>query len=329
METNIHHEPNTKINKSIQTIDFVPIIHKFFVDVKTHTEATEFLKRHMNETLDDYSLFETRKIFYSLLVYKFGKELEYPETLQSKARRLILFVLKSNPKKEQRKIFKEFLDEFEKFRKEDFKNYMYELAVQYNQLAEMHLRLIDEPEWIASIQNLQDKILLQVSFSKGEKLFEECLKKLGKLKEEIIKEHLVNAYWDMMKDEISCKKYDLLMKNYLLIKKILLEMRDDTDTKEVLDEQYIQQLLDNDLFTEKTLLGQVDFIYHKMKIYGIPIYDKLIDKSKNNLIDEIQEKGLCPETITNVFRKILPLLENYIDIIRIYRERINKSKMEK
>lgn len=330
----------TKHDPQPENVNFLLIIHDFFSDVKTYQDGTDFLKKHMNKKIYDYSLFDTRKIFYSLIVYKFGKELEYPESLQTSARQLILFVLqtKEEPTRDQikdpvkdkrKKIFKEFLTEFEKFRKEDFKNYMYELAIQYNQLAELIVRLIDEPEWTVPIRNLQDKILDQVTFSKGGHLFEECLKMLGELKQKIIKENLVNAYWDIMLEELSLKKYEMMMKNYLLIKKILLEMRDDEDTKEILDEKYIQQLLDNDLFTNDTLISQVEFIYYKMKIYGIPIYDKLIDKSKNNLIQEIHEKGTSPEMITNVFRKTLPLLESYIEIIRIYRQRINKTKMEK
>jgi hypothetical protein len=342
----------TKHDPHPENVNFLQIIHTFFSNVKTYQDGTDYLKKHMNKKIYDYSLFDTRKIFYSLIIYKFGKELQYPEILQTSARQLILFVLqtsarqlilfilqtnddtekdppKETEKDKRKKIFKEFLNEFEKFKKEDFKNYMYELAIQYNQLAELIMRLTEEPEWTVPIRNLQDKILDQVTFSKGEQLFEECLNKLGKLKQEIIKEHLVNAYWDIMLEELSSKKYEMMMKNYLLIKKILLEMRDDEDTKEILDEKYIQQLLDNDLFTNNTLISQVEFIYHKMKIYGIPIYDKLIDKSKNNLIQEIHEKGTSPEMITNVFKKILPLLQSYIEIIRIYRQRINKSKMEK
>ena len=324
-----------KTEQKIQTTSFIPIIHQFFSEIKTYDEAVEFLKKHMSHKLYDYTLIASRKIFYSLVVYKFGKELEYPEILQTKARQLILFCLQHHihdqenfhrqHQEKRKKIFKEFLDEFEKFKKEDFKNYIYELGIQYNQLVEMGDRLSDHPEWLVSIRYLQDKILNQVIFVKGESIFQECLESLGKLKQEIIKEHLINAYWDMMVKELSLKKYDMMLKNYVLIKKILLEMREDQDTKEVLDEEYIQQLLDNDLFNEKTLIGQVDFIFHKMKIYGIPIYDKLIEKTKNNLIKDIQEKGLSPDSVVSVFKKTLPILQSYIEIIRIYRKQIHSS----
>ena len=325
----------SKIN--VHLVDFLPIIHKFFSDVKTFVEGTDFLKKHMNEKIFEYTLFETRKIFYSLIVYKFGKELEYPELLQTSARQVILLVLQNRMThdvsdksliKKRKKIFKEFLQAFEKYKKEDFKNYMYELAVQYNQLVELRLSLSEEPEWLESIQKLQDKILDQVIFSKGETLFEECLNKLGKLKLDIIKEQLVNAYWDIMLNELDHKCYKMMIENYVVMKNLLLEMREDEDTKEILDEKYILQLLENDLFTEDTLIGQVEFIFHKMKKYGVPIYDKLLDKTRDSLITDIKEKGICPEIVVYVLKKTFPVLDSYIEIIRIYRNRIKESKKE-
>jgi hypothetical protein len=203
---------------------------------------------------------------------------------------------------------------------------MYELGVEYNQLSEMLNRLTDYPEWTEEIRTLQSKIIKQVESLKGQTVFNECLEILGQLKQEIVKEHLVTAYWDMMKDELTENKYDMMMKNYLLIKNILLEMREDQDTKEILDEKYIQQLLDNHLFTSETFISQIDFIFHKIKIYGNPIYDKIIEKTKNNIIQEIKEKGMSPTLVTDVFKKTIPVLQNYIEIIRIYRKKIKENK---
>lgn len=320
----------------VEIVNFVSIIHKFFTDVKTFEESTTFLKKYTKHKIQDYPINTSRKIFYSLIIYKFGKELDYPESLQSKARQLILFHLKENTNdisndhvSSKKSLVKDFLDEFEKYKSEDFKNYMYELAVQYNQLSEMFIQLTEYPEWRDAIQGLQDKILNQVKSLKGENIFKECLDILGQLKKEIIKEHLVNAYWDMMLEELSQKKYNMMMKNYVLIKDILLEIRDEQDTKETLDEKYIQQLLDNDIFTEKTLISQIEFIFHKIKVYGIPIYDKLIEKTKNNLVQDIREKGISPELVTNVFKRTVPILQSYIEIIRIYRKKIIDIKNDK
>jgi len=319
---------------TLQNVNYVHVIHQFFTNVKTYEESVQFLKQYLHYKVYDYTLQASRKIFYALVVYKFGKELDFSNELQSKARDAILFVLQNTIEDKafhdkRKKIFREYTVELDKFKTQDIKNYMYELGVQYNQLVEMRERLGDYPEWLESIQGLMDKIIKQVDLVKGEKIFEQCLETLGGLKREIIKEQLVNAYWDMMLDQLNQKKYDMMMKNYLLIKNILLEMREDQDTKEILDEEYIQQLLDKDLFTTNTLMSQVDFIFHKMKVYGIPIYDKLLERTKNNLLKEISEKELGPESVVLVFKKTLPFLQNYIEIIRIYRNQIDKIKQEK
>jgi hypothetical protein len=311
-------------------VNFISMIHLFFTEVKTYVEGTDFLKKYMKRKIKDYSISMSRKIFYSLIVYKFGKELDYPEPLQTKARQLILFTLQNNQDTIQRKkIFKDFIDELERYKEEDFKNYMYELGVQYNQLTEMYERLSEHEEWMESIRDLQNKILDQVVSLKGVKIFQECLETLSMLKKEIVKEHLLNAYWDIMLEDLSIKKYDGMMKNYISIRDILLEMHDDQDTKDMLDEKYIRQLLDNDLFTQDTLITQVDFIYQKLKIYGVPIYDSLIEKTKNNLVKKIRENGLCSESVVEVFKETLPILDSYIQMIRIYRKAIQEHKTQK
>ena len=330
MEQNIQKE---KENSSpVEIIPFLPIIHKFFSRVKTYDEGIEFLKEFYLKKIYDYHLVHSRKIFYTLIIYKFGKELEYPDSLQSTARQLILYVLQNNGKEnitERRRIFGEFLEEFNNFRKEDFKNYMYELGVHYHQLIQMKMSLKDYPEWLNEIQALQDKILDQVIFVKGDKEFQECLLSLSSLQEKIIKENMENAYWNMICKDLDEQKYDLLLNNYKEIKNIFLEIRDDADTKDILDEDYIRQLLEKNIFTEKTLISQVDFIFYKIKEYGIPAYDHLLDKSKNSIIEDIQNKGLTSQTIVDVFKRTMPILQNYIEIIRIYRKQIQRLKEEK
>ena len=316
-----------------KVIPLIPVIHKFFAEVKTFDETTDFLNLYRNSKVFDYGVLDSRKIFYCLVVYKFGKELEYPEPLQAKAREVILFILKNpetpNDNKviiERKKLVKQYFDQFEAFKKEDMKNYMFELGIQYHQLEEMSVKLEDSPEWLESLEMLKDKIKQQVVYVKGEEEFKKCLELLSSVKEQMVKEQLEKVYWDLMTEEIQDKKYDLMMKNYTEIKKILLEMHDDQDTKEILDEEYIRQLLEKDLFTMDNLISQVEFIFYKTKLFGIPIYDKLLDKSKNELVEEIRQRGLEPKMISDVFKKVLPILEYYIDVIRMYRKEIQKVK---
>ncbi len=326
----MEHHPSEK-NKSPENISFLKVIHRFFDEVKESDHAFVFLKQFVNCKIYDYTVISTRKLFYSLVCYQFAKELGYPESLQSKARQVIIYELQ---KKEEipnirRKIFKDYLVEFDQFKNEDLKNYMYELGVQFNQLGEMRNRLLEYPEWIESIEGLQWKIKEQVRVARGETLFQECLDTLQIMKRDIVKQNLENAYWDMMLEDLSNNKLDLLIENYQEIKKMLLEMKEDQDTKEILDKDYLIQLLENKLFEAKTLADQIEFIYHKMKLYGVPIYDKLLDKQKKELLDELLEKGLSNEMIVKVFRKTIPIVQNYLEIIRIYRKEIQRVKENK
>jgi hypothetical protein len=316
---------------SFEKIEFIPMIHRFFTEVKNVNEGFVFLKQFTRTKIYEYTNLSTRKLFFALPVYQFGKELEYPETLIAKARQVIMYELQKKEDRpiERRKIFKDYLIAFDQYKDEDLKNYMYELGVQFNQLEEMRQRLLDYPEWLESIEELQWKIKEQVKVSRGEEIFEECLNTLSGIKQEIVKQNLENAYWDMMVEDLSNNKIDLLIENYKEIKRMLLEMKDDQDTKEILDEDYLIQLLQNNLFEAKTLAGQIEFIYHKMKLYGVPIYDQLLDKQKKELIDDLMENGLSNQMIVKVFRKTIPIIQNYLEIIRIYRKEIKRVQNSK
>lgn len=320
------------------------LIHEFFSTCKTYDLAMQFLKSNRNCKFYEYTHVSSRKILLSLLIYQFGKEIDYPDELISKARQMILFILRERDVqakeqgqgrsqesqeqgqvKERRKVIREFLEEFDKYKKEDLRKYMYELGVEYAQLQDIKDRLKegeDDDIWKEQIEILQKKILEYVHHSNGYDEFQKCLSSLQSIKNQIIEQCMEHAYWDILKQDLEEKRYDLLLKNFTEIKNMLLEMHEDEDTKEIMDEKYLQQLLTNDLFDDRAFIGQIEFIYGKMKKYGIPIYDPLIEKTKLSLIHEIKEKGLSTDIIVKTFQKTLPMLKFYIDIIKIYRKKI-------
>lgn len=309
----------------------VPIIHEFFSTCKTYDLAMEFLKTKKDSKFFDYTNSVSRKILLGLVIYQFGKEIGYPELLQQKARQMILFVLTTKDPNilkgpERRKIVREFLEEFEKYKKEDLKKYMYDLGIEYHQLQDIKDRLDERDEsskeWIEQIEDIQKQILNYVHLSNGYDHFQDCLSSLNSLREQIVMDHLEKAYWNLLLTEVKEKRFDLLISNYTEIKNILLKIRDEQDVHEIMDESFLNQLLENDLFDDKALKGQIDFIFMKMKRHGIPIYDSLIDKTKKSLFDKIDENGISPEIIVESFQKTLPLLKFYYDIIKIYRKQM-------
>lgn len=317
-------------------VNIVSMIHQFFSTCKTYELATDFLRSNRTIKIFDYSLVSSRKILLALVIYQFGKEIDYPESLQSKARQLILYLLKNKEtqeEQERKNIIDQYLFEFDCYKKEDLKKYMYELGVEYSQLEDMKERmngeLEDEIQWKDQIEHLQKKILEFVHSSNGYDEFQKCLASLLSIKQQIIEEAMEKTYWKMVLEDIQDKRFDLLIANFQDIKNMLLEIHDDQDTKEIMDEKYFLQLLENELFDERAMIGQIEFIFGKMKKYGIPVYDSLIDKSKNGLIKEIEENGLTPSLIVKTFQKTVPMLKFYLEIIQIYRKKIKEVNHKK
>jgi hypothetical protein len=357
----------------------VPLIHEFFNNCSTHAIGMEFLKANKCCNFFEYNRVSSRKILMSLIVYKFGKDLGYPETLFTNARKMILFFLRNGETEEdeRKKVVEEYLQTFNEFKKQDLQKYMHDLAIEYAQLQDIKDRLlqsdkdlwtikksdkksddedseesdqerdqeftieIDDTEptedddteltedieiWLEQIDYLQKKILRFVHFSNGYDDFHSCLGSLLIIKKQAVEDLMEKAYWDTFLKDLDNKDYRLLLSNFQEIKCMLLEMHEDEDTKEIMDESYLKQLIERDLFDDRAMIGQIEFVFSKMKKYGVPVYDKLLEKSKTCLIEDIEQNGLSPEVVVKTFQKIFTLLKLYLDIIQIYRKQLqNKS----
>lgn len=323
------------MSKPCMQVNIIPLIHEFFSTCKTYDLAIEFLRTNRMSKIFDYTLVNSRKILLALVIYQFGKDVDYPEALQSKARQMILYFLKNkeDEENERKNVVEKYLVEFNNYKKEDLKKYMYELGVEYVQLQDikdrMNGELEDEVQWKEQIEHLQKKILEYVNSCNGYDEFQKCLASLLSIKQQIIEEAVEKTYWNMVLADIQNKKFDLLIANFQDIKNMLLEIHDDQDTKEIMDENYFKQLLENELFDERAMIGQIEFIFGKMKKYGIPVYDSLIEKTKNGLIKDILDKGLIPDVIVKTFHKTVPMLKFYLEIIQIYRKKIKDSDHNK
>ena len=132
------------------------------------------------------------------------------------------------------------------------------------------------------------------------------------------------AYWDNFLLQIKENNYELLYKNFNEIFDILNEIKPDSITSELLDINYLKQLINNNLFTQDYLISYINIITDKLLKYGIPVYDKIVKDNRIKLIDIIQQNGLTPEIITDTFHSLMNFLVKLIEIIRIYRKVYNK-----
>jgi hypothetical protein len=314
----------------------IQIINRFFTTVNNIDESMIFLKENKDYILEPYTSIQTRKILYTLVIYKFGNEFDCPDKLKKLARNVILYTLESSkyPKDILHKEILIYIREFDSWKKNDLENLLLEVAGSYVNLDEMKNNIIRkntkteiDAEWIEKINNLMDKLM-----SYGNKLnpkhFKDILDKLKinihDKKEKLAKDFVDDIYWKNFLDLIKENNYDLLYNNFEEIKNILNEIKPDNVHQEVLDLDYLKQLIQNNIFTPDFLINYINFICDKLLKYGIPAYDHIIKETRIKLINNITTNGITPDILTNTFRFIMNMLQQLIEIIRIYRKHIHK-----
>jgi len=313
------------------------IINNFFKNVKNFDDGIKLLIENKDYIYNKYTKIQSKKILYSMMIYKFGKELECPNLLQEKARNIILYSL-DNVKYTENMLKKEiyiYLQEFDKWKNTDLDKVLFELCGSYINLEEIKKNIIlkskdnkthVDDEWLENLNNLMEKIekyghkLNKIKFNT---VLQNLKMDINNEKEKLVSNIIKKIYWENFQNDIKNNNYDILYKNFEEIKTILLEIKPDIDTQEILDIDYLKKLLENNLFEPINLINYITFINDKLILYGIPIYDNIVKDTKNKLINDIKEKGLTPETITNSFKNLMELLENLIIIIRIYRKQLD------
>jgi hypothetical protein len=309
------------------------LIHTFFQEVNNIDIGNNFLKKnksfiyhHIDEIKQvKYSNIQSRKIIYSLLLYKFPNELNCPNNLYQKSREFILNILNNNTI--SIKFINEYITLFDEWKKKDLEDFMLDIASSYINLQETRKTVIDDPEWIKHIDDFSNKLLTSGK-KLNEKKFLEILNtlsiKLDNNKKNMIQNVMEQVYWDKFKNLLEQNDYSMLYQNFNEIKDILDEIKQDENVNEIMDIDFLKQIIHSNVFNEKYLINYINFIVDKLLSYGIPIYDKLIKKTKEKLINDILENSLTPLSITNTYKSLMDLLVKLIKIIRIYRNVYNK-----
>lgn len=298
------------------------IVHNFFNQIKTYEEGKQYLQSIKDFTYKDLGSTISKKILFGLIIYKFGKDLGYPEYIVKISRDLVLNILKGT---DSHTFISEYIKAFDDWKSQDLKQYIYELSVSYYNLEETRLKTINDPEWIEQIIFLQNKIRKQVHSIRGDILFNTNLNTFNQYKKDTITDMVDNMYWDILEKQIEERDYEMLIKNYIEIKEMLNEIHLDKDTNEILDEEHLTKLLKNNLFNKENLIGHINFIYDKIIIYGIPIYDSIINKTKKDIINDINDNDLTPKIIRKSFEKTMKHLTHLLSNIRLFRNNMKNK----
>ncbi len=309
----------------------ISIINNFFKSVNNINEGMVFLNENKTFKYDNYSSIQTKKIIYSLMIYKFGNELQCHEKLKVQSRTIILHIL--DPVKYPKSILQReiaiYLKEFDIWKNKDLYDILVELAGSYINLEETKKSILNnnnltdvDKEWILNLEQLMDKI-----FRYGNKLNQEKFKSvldnlridLNKQKEQVVTDIMEKMFWQKFYEELKDNKFDMLFENFEEIKKILHEIKTENVIDEILDINYLKQLIEHNLFDANYLISYINYIVNILLKYGIPAYDKIIKETQLMLINNIKTNGVTPEIITDTYRYLMDFLNKLIKVIRIYR----------
>ena len=117
------------------------ILKKNFTDFLADNSNKKFelaqnrLKNYRNIQISDFSLVESRCLWMALLVYKFKKDMEITEYLWIKAKLFILSVLRNESDWKEKA--KDYLDIFNKWKTDDFLNFVSDIASFYYNLTQI------------------------------------------------------------------------------------------------------------------------------------------------------------------------------------------------
>jgi hypothetical protein len=299
------------------------LLNHFLNHINDLDEAHNFLKANKDVQVYSYDKLTCRKILFSLLIYKFPDNHDCNENLKLLSREIIIRLLRSQ---EINDIINNYLNEFELWKKEEHRRLIYELSVNYFNLNEIRLGIVTnsqnidvDKEWIYQIESLQNKLLLYISNMNGVSFHEKNIKELQNKKFEQLYTIFDELYWRKFEDDLINNNYEMLLQNFIDLKKKLLEIHNDSDTDDFLDSDLLIKGIQGGLFTKTTLINIIEFICHKLLIYGIPAFDRTVINQKKTLLDEIDLNDLSPSIISKTFKILSTLLSHLHTTIKTYR----------
>jgi hypothetical protein len=299
------------------------VLNHFLNHINDLDEAHKFLRLNKDVNIYSYDKLTSRKLLYSLLLYKFPKEHECCNDLKQLAREIIIKLLKNESIDE---IIENYITHFEKWKKEDHRKLIYELSLNYFNLNELRVGIttnsqnIDvDKEWIHHIESIQNKLLAYISNMNGVLLHQENMKIFEQKKFEQLYSIFDKIYWNKFEEELINNKYDMLLQNFNDIKIKLQEIHFDNDTEDFLDEEMLIKGIEGGIFNKSTLVNIIEFVCHKLLLYGIPAFDRNVINHKQSLLQELLNFDLSPTIISKTFKILSTLLTHLHTTIKTYR----------
>ena len=281
---------------------------EFLSNIKTLDMGRKELIKFRNITIGELSLVDSRNIWFSLLLYKFKKDLDINDILWSKARKVILSILREENILDT---INEYMVEFNLWKQSDYNEFILEVASIYYNLLQIK-DSIEETKNNNTIDEWKDNyngLINKVRESAQKMGF---LNNINNRKKNIVEDIMKKAFWDLVEKDITESKYDIIYTILIEIKQNLLDilptnMNNNLDilptnmnnNLDILDISYIKQRIESNTFDKEYLLELFRSIIEFLTYWDSEEYKKLYDKE--------MEEVMSNTNITIVIKKSMLL----------------------
>jgi hypothetical protein len=278
----------------------------------TIENAQLMLKTYRNIKIGDYNLNDSRRIWMSLILYKFKQEMEVSEVLWVKSRQLIISLLRSDL--DLKSIITNYLNVFDIWQKDDLIDLVTEIGANYYNLIQIknsieNTKNIETIEhWIPNYEKLINKIR---SYSKSIGILEkidEYVVTCEQQKYDIVKEIMDKAYWDKIEEDMDSDNLDIVYNNLSELKSLLLDIIPKTTNNAYLDEyldiEYIKHIVSNGGLDREYLINLFIFVIGILKKWDAEAF---IEKYNNELKQINTLNGSLNHIIRCILQKLMIL----------------------
>lgn len=282
--------------------------------------AKQELIKFRNIKINNYTIQQSRNIWFTLLIYRYKSIMDIPDILWSSAREVILGILTNNVNIVT--TISSYLEIFTNWKKTDFDSFIMEVSGFYYNLLQIK-ESIEMTKNETSINEWKDnynKLINQVREAAKKMGFldkiDEFVTMMTKKKQNVITNIMEIAYWDMIEKDICEQKYDVILCNIIELKQNLEEILPKNykkdDINEHIDIKYIKQRIETNTFDIEYLLGLFNWIIQFLKFWdsdnNVKLYDSELEEIKHlSTVDQL------PKLICNIIKKSI-LLTNDLKI---------------
>lgn len=261
---------------------------EFLFNIKTLDMGRKELIKFRNISIGNLSLVDSRNVWFTLLLYKFKKELDINDILWSKARKVILSILREENILDT---INEYMVDFNLWKQNDYNEFILEVASIYYNLLQIKDSIEETKnnstisEWKDNYNSLISKVRESAQKMGFLDKIEEIANNINNKKKSIVEDIMKKAFWDLVEKDITENKYDIIYTILVEIKQNLLDILPNNNNLDILDISYIRQRIESNTFDKEYLLELFSSIIEFLKYWDSEEYKNLYIKEYEEVMN--------------------------------------------